>query len=64
MPIFEYECEFCGEPKEILTYAAPPRVYCPLCGTPMKIKYSTFNQKSDGTYSWKGEVKDDETGAS
>lgn len=36
MPIYEFECEGCGERFEELVGAAAPAPVCPLCGAPAR----------------------------
>ncbi len=51
MPIYEFDCQACGEPFEELVFSvtAVKDVTCPSCGSPkIKKKLSTFASKLSG----------------
>ena len=53
MPIYEYECEKCGDHAEVLqTFSDPPITECESCHGKMKklISQSTFHLKGSGWY--------------
>ncbi len=51
MPIYEFDCQACGEPFEELVFSttAVKHLTCPSCGSPkIKKKLSTFAAKVSG----------------
>ena len=54
MPIYEYQCQDCGEEIEVLQKVSdPPAVNCPACGKPSlrkKLSAAAFRLKGGGWY--------------
>ena len=54
MPIYEYQCQDCGEEIEVLQKISdPPAVNCPACGKPSlrkKVSAAAFRLKGGGWY--------------
>jgi len=54
MPIYEYQCQDCGEEIEVLQKINdPPAVNCPVCGKPSlrkKLSAAAFRLKGGGWY--------------
>ncbi len=71
MPIYEYECNSCGEEHELIqNITAKPLRKCPACGRlklRRKISRSAFHLKGEGwyvtDYAKNGESKDDKSKA-
>ncbi len=51
MPIFEYQCNQCGQEFEQLVFKLSEAVQCPACqGHEVKKKFSAFGMKSGGKF--------------
>ena len=53
MPLYEYQCQSCGERSEILQKLSdPPTTHCPTCGGEMKKLFSSpaIQFKGSGFY--------------
>jgi putative FmdB family regulatory protein len=53
MPVYEYECESCGNHQEIMQrYTDMPLTKCPACGGPVRklISSTSFVLKGSGWY--------------
>jgi putative FmdB family regulatory protein len=54
MPIYEYECEACGQQHEVIQKISdPPLLNCPACGEPRLrklISAAAFHLKGTGWY--------------